>query len=136
MVAATDVVPELVDPDDGPGEAPCYLLDDLDLCFTDRFADVFDDGHGDIGDGCDDPLDSAADVAVDALINAAREATRGRTLLYAKVAEDDADAAVVSRLAALGICGDAAISLIASSAAASSAAPGRLRLDASPWFSQ
>ena len=80
--------------------------------------DIFDDGHSDLGDSCDDPLEVAADVAVDALITAAREAARGRSLLYAKVAEDDADAAVVSRLAALGICGEAAISLIAGSAEA------------------
>ena len=112
------MVPELVDHDDGHAEAPCFMHGDLDNRFADRFDDIFVDGHGDLGECSDDPLESAADVAVDALTKEAREATRGRTLLYAKVAEDDADAAVVSRLAALGICGEAAISLIAVSAEA------------------
>ena len=78
-------------------------------------ASVVDAGYDSHDDSSDDPLMAAADVAVDALIAAAREAASNRSRLYAKVAADDADAVVVSRLAALGICGDAAISLIAGS---------------------
>ena len=83
--------------------------------FNSVFPSIVDVGYNSHGDSSDDPLEVAADVAVDALITTAREAARERSRLYAKVAADDADAVVVSRLAALGICGDAAISLIAGS---------------------
>ena len=87
--------------DDGSIVVPPSLDGDLDQAFVGRFTDIFgDDPDG----GCDEPLELAADLAVDALITAAR-----------KAAEDNADAAVVARLEDLGICGEAAISLIVGS---------------------
>ena len=99
VLSPTSVVdsdaPDLVDCSDvGPGDVPAFMRDWWDT---------------------DDPLASAAAVAVDELIAAAQTATRCRTVFAAKVVAADDDAAVLSRLAAIGICGEAAISLIGSS---------------------
>ena len=88
-------LPEFVDVASVPA-VPCRDLEDL-----------FDD---------EDPLEMAAALAVDELIIAASTAAAAAAgaAAAAAVMADDND--VVSRLAAMGICGDAAISLIASSA--------------------
>ena len=92
VVAVPPDLPDLVDIfDDEPGNIPAFMLVD------------------------DDPLELAAALAVDELITAAQTAACIRAELAVLAAAEADDAAVALRLAAIGICGAAAISLIASS---------------------
>ena len=52
----SSVIPSIVDINDGCALTSCSLHD--------RFNDIFDDGHSNLGDSCDDPLEAAAAVAV------------------------------------------------------------------------